>query len=94
MGQRRHSKSKGLSFFLWKKETKIINWEQDFFVNHRSVLAVKTVDFVSGRVSYLVLRGCWCNSIVLNVNAPSEKTDDSKYSFYEELEKVFFLPIS
>ena len=41
-------------------------------------------------MSYIVLRGCWCNIIVLNVHAPSEeKIDDSKDSFYEELEQVF-----
>jgi len=41
-------------------------------------------------VSYIVLRGRWCN-IVLNVQAPSEeKSDESKDSFYEELEQVFF----
>jgi len=42
-------------------------------------------------VSYIVLRGCWCNVIVLNVHPPSEEeSDDSKDSFYEELEQVFF----
>ena len=41
-------------------------------------------------MSYIVLRGRWCNIIVLNVRAPSEdKSDDSKDSFYEELEQVF-----
>jgi hypothetical protein len=41
-------------------------------------------------VSYIVLRGRWCNIIVLNVQAPSrEKSDDSKDSFYEKLEQVF-----
>jgi len=41
-------------------------------------------------VSYIVLRGRWYNIIVLNVHAPSEdKCDDSKDSFYEELEQVF-----
>ena len=35
---------------------------------------------------YTVLRGCWCNIIVLNVHAPSEeKSEDSKDSFYEAL---------
>jgi hypothetical protein len=39
----------------------------------------------------MVLRGRWCNIIVLNVHAPSEvKSDDSKDSFYEELKQVFF----
>ena len=41
-------------------------------------------------MSYIVLRGRWCNIIVLNVYAPSEdKSDDSKDSFYKELEQVF-----
>ena len=45
-------------------------------------------------VSYIVLRGRWYNIIVLNVHAPSEdKSDDSKDSFYEELEQ-FFLSFS
>jgi len=40
-------------------------------------------------VSYIVLKGRWCNT-VLNVHAPSEeKSDDSKDRFYEELEQVF-----
>jgi len=60
-----------------------------FFVHHRVVLAVKRVEVVSDRVSYIVLRGRWCN-IVLNVHAPTEeKSDDSKDSFYEELRQVF-----
>jgi len=42
-----------------------------FFVHHRIVSAVKRVEFVSDRVSYIVLRGRWCNIIVLNVHAPS-----------------------
>jgi hypothetical protein len=43
-------------------------------------------------VSYIVLRGRWCDIIVLNVHAPSEdKSDDLKYSFYEELEQVFII---
>ena len=39
---------------------------------------------------HIVLRGRWCNFIVLNVHAPSEKkSDDSKDGFYEDLEQVF-----
>jgi len=50
-----------------------------------------SVEFVSARVSYIVLRGRWCNIIVLNVHAPSEgKSDGSKDSFYEELKQVFY----
>jgi hypothetical protein len=38
----------------------------------------------------MVLRGRWFNIIVLNAHAPTEeKSDDSKDSFYEQLEQVF-----
>jgi len=72
------------------KEMIIINWEQVFFLHRRIVSAVKRVEFVSDRSSYIVLRGRWHNIIVVNVHAPSEeKSDESKDSFYEELEQVF-----
>jgi len=62
------------------------------FVHHKIVPAVKRVEFVRDRVSYIVLRGRWCNIIVLNVHAPSEeKSNDLKDSFYEELEQVFLI---
>jgi hypothetical protein len=39
--------------------------------------AVKMAEFVSDGVSYVILRGCWCDIIVLNVQAPTEgKIDD------------------
>jgi len=79
----------GIIFFSMEKEMKIINLEQTFFAHHRIVSAVKRAEFVTERVSYIVLRGCWCNSI-LNVHTQSEeKSDDSKDSFYEELEQIF-----
>jgi len=60
------------------------------FVHHKAVPAVEKVEFVSNRMLYIVLRGRWCNIIFLYVHAPSEeKSDDSKDSFYEELEQVF-----
>jgi len=41
-------------------------------------------------MSYVFLRSRWFDIIVLNVCAASEeKRDDSKDSFYEELEQVF-----
>jgi hypothetical protein len=61
-----------------------------FFIHHRVVSAAKGVEFVNDRVSYSVLRGRWDNMIVLNVHTLSEeKSDDSRDSFYEELEQVF-----
>jgi exonuclease III len=59
-------------------------------VHKRIISAVKRVEFVSDRTSYIILRGRLCHIIVLNVHAPTEdKTDDVKDSFYEELERVF-----
>jgi hypothetical protein len=53
------------------------------------ISAVKRVEFVSDRMSYIILRGRCCHIIVLNVHAPTEdKTDYVKGSFYEELERV------
>jgi hypothetical protein len=41
-------------------------------------------------MSYIILRGCWCHIIALNVHAPTEdKTNDVNDSFYEELECMF-----
>jgi len=69
---------------------KIINWEQVFFVRRRIVSAERRVEFVSDRLSCMVLGGRRRNIIVVNVHASSEeKSDESKYSFYEELEQVF-----
>jgi hypothetical protein len=59
-------------------------------VRKRIISAVKRVQFVSDRMSYIILRGRWCHIIVLNVYASKEdKTDDVTNSFYEELERVF-----
>ena len=53
-----------------------------YFVHQRIASAVKRVEFVSDRMSYRVLKGRWCNIIVLNVHAPSEeKSYNSKDSF-------------
>jgi hypothetical protein len=54
------------------------------------ISAVIRVEFVSDRMSYITLKGHWCDTIVLNVHAPTEdKHDVIKDSFYEELEQVF-----
>jgi len=51
------------------KEMIFINWEQVFFAHHRIVSAVKRVEFVRDRLSYIVLRGRWRNIILVNVHA-------------------------
>jgi exonuclease III len=55
----------------------------------RVISAVKKVEVVSDRMSYIILRGRWCD-IVLNDHDPAEdKIYDMKDSFYKELEQVF-----
>jgi len=64
------------------EKTNIITWEQGVFIHHRIASAVKRVEFVSDKESYIILGCRWCNIIVLNMHAPSEeKSDDSKDSF-------------
>jgi hypothetical protein len=57
-------------FFCGKENE---NHQQDFFVHHRIVSAVKRAELVNDRMPYIVLRGRWCGIIVLNVHAPSKE---------------------
>jgi hypothetical protein len=68
-----------------EKETKIINGNR-IFLHHRIASAVRKEEFVSDRISYIVLRGCLYNITVLNVHVTSEeKSDDSKESVMRNL---------
>jgi hypothetical protein len=61
-----------------------------FFVHNRNISTGKRGEFFSGGMSYITLKGHWCDINVRNVHAPNEvKDDDIKDSFYEELEQVF-----
>jgi exonuclease III len=61
-----------------------------FFVRKNIVSPVRRVEIISDRMSYIILRGRWCNIIVLNVHTPCEnKGDDVKDRFYEELGRIF-----
>jgi hypothetical protein len=61
-----------------------------FCVRKRIISAVRRVDIVSNWVSYIILRGRWCNIFVVNVHAPCEDmSDDITDSFCEELGHVF-----
>ena len=76
-----HCNSRGLYIFQQKRKRKLSIGNR-IFLHHRIVSPVKIVEFVSHRVSYIVLRGCWFNVIVCNVHAPrEEKIEDSKDSF-------------
>jgi hypothetical protein len=90
VGQRRDCKSRGVYFLCGTGQENQLG--TGFFVHQRIVSAIKRMEFVSDRMSYIVLRGRWCNIIVLNAHAPTEeKGDDSQDSFYEELERSFII---
>jgi hypothetical protein len=58
-----------------------------FFCMHKRIISAgKRTEFVSERMSYIIiLRGCWYHIIVLNVHAPTEdKDDDLKDSLGKE----------
>jgi hypothetical protein len=44
-------------------------------VHKRIISAVKMVEFVSDRISYIILRGRWCHIVVMN-ESPDEKTNN------------------
>jgi hypothetical protein len=46
----------------------MITWGQAFFVHKRIMTAVKRVEFVSDRMSCIILSGRWCDIIVLNMH--------------------------
>jgi hypothetical protein len=63
--------------FLYGKGNENHQLGTGFFVHQRIVPAAKKVEFVSDRMLYIVLRGCWSNIVVLNMHAPTkEKNDD------------------
>jgi hypothetical protein len=74
VGLSRHCKS-GI-YFSYGKESEL---GTGFLVQKEIVSGVKKVEFVSYGMKDTVLRGRWCNIIVLNAHAPNKvKSDDSK----------------
>jgi hypothetical protein len=54
-------------------------------VNKRIISGVKRVEFLSNRMSYIILRSRWCQVIVLNVHAPTEnKTNYMIFQIFQE----------
>jgi hypothetical protein len=59
--------------FLYAKGNENNKLETGFFVHHRKVSTIKTVEFIGDRMLYIDMRGHWCNIIVLNVHVPREE---------------------
>jgi exonuclease III len=63
-------------------------WNEDhqigtgFFVHKIIISAVRRVEFISDRMSYIILRGHWSNIVVLTVHAScKDKSDGVKDTF-------------
>jgi hypothetical protein len=65
-------------------------WYRFLFVHERIISTIKRVEIVGNRMPYIILRGRWCDALVLNVHAtPENKIDGMKVSFQEELVRIF-----
>jgi hypothetical protein len=75
----------GEYIFFYGKWNKNLQLGRGFLV-YKRISAVKRVEFFSDRI---ILRGRWCNIIVLNFHSPNEdKINDMKDRIYEEPEYV------
>jgi hypothetical protein len=77
--------------FSMEKETKTINWEQDFICTPQNniLYIIYYIDFVSDRMSYIDLGRRWCNIVVFNMHAPREKKSDDSEDFRGGFRSLF-----
>jgi hypothetical protein len=73
--------------FFYRKRNENHELGTGFFLHKRIVSAVKRVEFVNDRMSYIILRGCWFHIIVLNVHAPTEDKTDYVKDIFDKFPK-------
>jgi hypothetical protein len=59
------TKAAGEYTFFYRKGNENHELGTGVFVHKRTLSAIKIVEFVSDRASYIILRGRWCHIIVL-----------------------------
>jgi hypothetical protein len=53
------------------------------FINKGIRSAFKRVEIISDKLLHIIVRGHWCDTVVLNLNAPTEdKSSEVKESFH------------
>jgi hypothetical protein len=52
-------RQQGSTHFSMERGLRTMNWVEGFFVHKRIILAVKRVEFVSDRMSCIILRDRW-----------------------------------
>jgi hypothetical protein len=82
--------------FSMEMGMRVMNLVQVFFLRNKILSAVKRVEFVSDRMSYIILRGPWCHVIVLNVvkNNSDEELECVFNKFPKYLMKILFGNVS
>jgi hypothetical protein len=58
--------------FFYGEENEDHQLGTGFFVYDRIISAARRVEFISDRMLCIILRGCWCNIIVLDVHTLCE----------------------